>query len=524
MSKKHLLLILLVILLASAIRLYDPIFRSLWGDEGHSLYNALNISGNSLKNAINSLLMDTHLPSYFVALSVWINIFGISEYALRSLSVIFGILCVAIFYLFARELFEVKVALVSTFLLALSPLAVMHSQEIRMYSLLLLSCLLSSYFFWKLLSGKTGFLNILGYITFTALLLLTHIFSVLVVLSQFIFMLIDLKRTKDRSGFFLLVSLQAIVCLFILPFYMKIIITGLPAAMSGVVDMAFSSFPSCIKPFLFLFVLTLGETVAPWNLLFVLPAMAIFGALFLRTFGWLSDSRISYLMTSCLFPILFSAIFLRPTMPKYLIISLPFYLLLIGYSLMQVRSRALLYGLVLCLAIVQLFSVNNYYHLREFHNSNQIEPWRQVAGQIKDGFHKGDIILASDRYIVFQLLEYYLNGVSGSIYPIYSLQGAGLAHYAYEGNDPLYFGRKVKAGRIGELRYERIWFITHILDDRIFPKGYIAQVRSKMNFRYALRSEYKFVPYEETLASKLPIKRHEPGSARISVSLYVREK
>lgn len=516
MNRKYLWLLIFVFLLALIIRFYHPTFRSLWGDEAHSAYNAYSL-------LLGNLIKDSHLPIYFILLSMWIKLFGSGEYALRLLSIFIGILSVLTLYFFAKKLFNGKIALMGAFLLAISPLAVMHSQEIRMYGLMLFLSLLSSLCFWELLCGRKSFLNLMGYVIFTVLLALTHIYASLLLAAQFLFVLFDYWKEKDLRRFGLILLLQTLTGILISPVYVKIVSANLAAAVTGTADMAFSVFPWHLKLFLVFFVLSLGETVAPWNIAVALPAGLIFGYLFFRNFRWASDKKIAFFLIMCLFPILFSVIFLKPTMPKYLMVVLPFYLLLVGHSLMLVEGRYLRYFLISGIVVIQFFSIVNYFSLREYHNSNQIEPWRKVAALISEKFKKGDIIIASKYFTSYRLLNYYLNLLWGKDYPIFCLQKENYdPGSAKKGYYPL-FNLKGEEKDVKNIANPRIWFVTHILDDHTFPPGYVERYRLKIEPKYKLVMDKNYVPYEETLVSRLPIKRHQPGSSRIKISLYVRK-
>lgn len=89
-----------------------------------------------------------HPPFYYLVGWHWIRVFGDSVVAIRSLSVIFGLLMLGCLYWFCWELFEsTLVAWVAVGLVAISPFHVLYAQEAREYSLwaaliLLLSTLL----------------------------------------------------------------------------------------------------------------------------------------------------------------------------------------------------------------------------------------------------------------------------------------------------------------------------------------------------------------------------------------------
>jgi uncharacterized membrane protein len=84
-------------------------------------------------------------PLYFVMVRLWTQGFGYSVEAVRSLSVMLGILAIVAMYGLGLELFQsAPIALMAATLLAVSPFHVVYAQEARPYSLLTLMLLLSS--------------------------------------------------------------------------------------------------------------------------------------------------------------------------------------------------------------------------------------------------------------------------------------------------------------------------------------------------------------------------------------------
>lgn len=124
--------IILVLLLGLALRL-TALNQSLWLDEA---IGAIVVKSLSYQQIISQFMKgDNHPPLYYLALKVWSSLFGYSEIALRSLSIIFGIGTILLVYLIARELFKKDKFLVaiSIIFLATSPLHIYYSQEARMY-------------------------------------------------------------------------------------------------------------------------------------------------------------------------------------------------------------------------------------------------------------------------------------------------------------------------------------------------------------------------------------------------------
>ncbi|MGB9613002.1 MAG: glycosyltransferase family 39 protein [Candidatus Margulisiibacteriota bacterium] len=156
------------------------------------------------------------LASLFFLLSIWVKLFGASEYALRLFSILIGIGSILIFYCLAKRFFEEQAGLLGTFLLAISPLAVMYSQEIRMYGFVLLLSILSSLYFWKLLDRKRSMI-ILGYLVFTTLLILTHVFASLLLFSQFLFLIFDYWKKRDKVRFQTIILSQILIVFLAFP-------------------------------------------------------------------------------------------------------------------------------------------------------------------------------------------------------------------------------------------------------------------------------------------------------------------
>jgi 4-amino-4-deoxy-L-arabinose transferase-like glycosyltransferase len=134
-------LLVLLALVALALRIYKLDGQSLWYDEGFSVY----LARMDPAQIVARTAADIQPPLYYLLLHGWIHLFGDNEWAVRSLSVLWGVLAVPLMYILALKLFHSRLAgLLAAFLLAISPLHLWYGQEARMYSLLTFLCLLSS--------------------------------------------------------------------------------------------------------------------------------------------------------------------------------------------------------------------------------------------------------------------------------------------------------------------------------------------------------------------------------------------
>ncbi len=125
-------LLLLVLLLAVALRFYRLDAQSLWNDEGTSVAMAQR----DLATITRDAAYDIHPPLYYWLLSAWVRLFGPSEVAVRSLSALLGVALVALIYPLGYLLAGRWAGLASAFLAAINPFQVYYSQEARMYMLL----------------------------------------------------------------------------------------------------------------------------------------------------------------------------------------------------------------------------------------------------------------------------------------------------------------------------------------------------------------------------------------------------
>jgi uncharacterized membrane protein len=86
-----------------------------------------------------------HPPLYYLLVRLWIDCFGDSTIAIRSLSAIFSFMAIPCMYWLGRELFRsLSTSWLAVALLSVSPLHVLYAQEARQYSLWIVTILLSS--------------------------------------------------------------------------------------------------------------------------------------------------------------------------------------------------------------------------------------------------------------------------------------------------------------------------------------------------------------------------------------------
>jgi predicted membrane-bound mannosyltransferase len=153
-NKKLLFILAGVIVLAAVLRvigLNKP--EGLWYDEAVSFFGARNSFPFGIIGY--SLTADLQPPLYILILHIWMAIFGTADIALRALSALFGVLIVPVMYLAGKELSNKKTGLIAALLTALNALLIYYSQEVRIYSLVVLLASLSVLFLIKVNNDPT---------------------------------------------------------------------------------------------------------------------------------------------------------------------------------------------------------------------------------------------------------------------------------------------------------------------------------------------------------------------------------
>lgn len=177
------------------MRIWHLNYRPLWWDEGISIY----LAHQSIPAILADRAADVHPPLYFLLLRAWIALTGPSDVASRLLSVAFGVLSVPVLYILGRRLADVRVGRIAALLLALAPFHIAHSQEARMYTLVPLAALFSTYVLARL-ADDDNHVGRKGWPAYTAAILVgiyVHYYAAFVPLFHGVYLL--LHRRFDRS-------------------------------------------------------------------------------------------------------------------------------------------------------------------------------------------------------------------------------------------------------------------------------------------------------------------------------------
>jgi mannosyltransferase len=128
-------LLALVMLLAATLRAVHIGDAALWNDE---LFSRFYPETGLRFMWTEGFVLETTPPTYYSILLGWMRLFGSSEAALRSLSLLASVATLPLVFLLGREFLEPRGALLGTLVFAVLPMQVYYGQEARTYALMLL--------------------------------------------------------------------------------------------------------------------------------------------------------------------------------------------------------------------------------------------------------------------------------------------------------------------------------------------------------------------------------------------------
>jgi hypothetical protein len=171
--------------------------RDIWTDEA---FTASYIAHPSLSMVLDDVRKNEETPPvYFIVIWAWGKIFGASEVALRSFSVVAGLLAAFAFARFAQQKVTRFEAVIAVVLFALAPLVSTYMVEGRQYTLSLLLSVLCISIFERLYQSPEH-ITLLALYSITALtLFLTSYFSFAILAAHnVIWVVLLIRRPENR--------------------------------------------------------------------------------------------------------------------------------------------------------------------------------------------------------------------------------------------------------------------------------------------------------------------------------------
>ena len=216
-------------MIAAGMRFYQIGRPSLWWDEVLSIeiavgrgtvhdsfpdgvirYDQPNLLG--LSNAApwpqiwNHVQISSHPPLYYIVLRWWMDVLGNGPAAIRSLSAIFSLAGIILFFDLCRLLHGTKTALLAAAIMALAIGQIDIGQDARNYPMLILLALVCANLIIRIERNGPTLRRILGLCFSGSALLLTHYFAIPLYAVLFAYVIIRLRGRERRQTAGILVA------------------------------------------------------------------------------------------------------------------------------------------------------------------------------------------------------------------------------------------------------------------------------------------------------------------------------
>ena len=362
-------------LLGFALRFVYIGVPSLWLDEAISLEVA-RLDWHNFFRVISK--REINMSVYYFLLHFWI-FFGQSEFALRSLSALFGAITIPAIYALGTTLFCEATGIVAALLIAVNPAHISYSQSARGYALTIFLTVISSWLFVRAIENDSpaiwtaySLVNMCG--------LYSHVFFAWVVLVQ----LLSIVCVRDFSWRLARWSYAALVLSMVPLAYVEYLSQG--------THLSWLQRPSLVD--LFNSFINLGGRSG----MLLTGFLLFFAVLALSARKQARDERfptaIEFLTLWWILPIVltFAISFRYPLfVPRYLSISLPPLLLLSGRGIVRSRKKFLNFATVSAVLLVSAPAIGNYYD--DAKRNDQNNNWRDTALYMRGVLREGDALL-----------------------------------------------------------------------------------------------------------------------------------
>src|SRR5271165_6436427 len=392
-----------IVAVGAALRLVALGRKSFWLDEIASVWTA-RLPGPDFWSVLWH--SEGNMALYYLLLRSWLHL-GVGEAIVRTLSAIIGIASIPVMYALANRLFGERTARLATLFFALNGCAIAVSQEARGYSLLVLGVVASTYLFVRLVERPAMELAF-AYGAVTGLTLYCHYFGMLVPAAQAVslFALPPEKRPWKQ-----MVLPACVIALAAIPVLWMIHIQDIG-------HIAWVQKPSWLELYHLGVYLAAGGGKAVGAILLLVELSLL--ALFLRKLKVLWPERERdlgcwrySLVAGCLFTPAFISLLVSIVRPifyhRFLIISLPAWVLMTAVGAEGVRSRTWRAAAVVGVCVLSLASAITSY-------SRVQEDWRGVTRYLITEAHPEDRVLYYQGEGYFAV-ENYRNWLPGGSTP-----------------------------------------------------------------------------------------------------------
>lgn len=190
--------LVLILVVGAVLRFYKADVQSIWLDE---VFSMIHSNPDKSFSEIYAFIKayDPHPPLYYFLLHIFVKVFGYSTLNARLFSAVVGVAGIYYIYLLAKELSGKRVGLIAAALLCVNYFHIYYSQEVRMYTLLCVTTIISFYYLVKFIkspSVKTA--CIYGF--FASLMIYSQFFGLFTLMSQYVILLVFVLRPYNTTN------------------------------------------------------------------------------------------------------------------------------------------------------------------------------------------------------------------------------------------------------------------------------------------------------------------------------------
>jgi mannosyltransferase len=389
--------LLLITILAAALRFYKLAAWSFWIDEIFTINHAVRHYGNI------GLILD-HIPPdrNWVPISVILtaqvlNLLGINEWSARLVSVVIGVFTIPILYLPLRNTFGNQVMLIALLLLAISPWHIFWSQNARFYtSLLLLSTLALFAFFHAIEHDLPVYLLLFYILLYLASSERLTAFFIVPVVFGYIFSLwvLPIEKPKGLNRRTVLLSLLPLILFALLEVGRSVFLGS--SLTSSNLDIFFGQ--QNTTP------LRLTASIV-YRISIPVLILGLFGGIYSLTTKQRAGLFVFIGATLPVLVLIILSMFMF-AVDRYIFITLLPWLILCALAIKELFFQAKRLAVLLPFGILMIFvfsSMSDIYLYYQFQNGNRPN-WRDAYRYVEQNIKSGDIIYTTG----YPLGEYYL--------------------------------------------------------------------------------------------------------------------
>jgi uncharacterized membrane protein len=408
---------------------------------------------------------EANMALYYLLLRGWV-VFGHSEIALRSLSVILAVGALWVLIMLARSLLGRRTALIAGLVLAVNPLFIQFAQDVRGYSLALLLVSASSFFFVRGIQQVDPPPRFCwtAYTVVTALAAYTNFWAALVPVAQALSLgFLPPGRIPWRR---ILASAVALVVLLV-PLGLLIRSTdsaGVDWASGSSAGQLFTHIRSSV-PHAALDLLVLVAAVVVVAVVVLARRRPALGALFARQ--WPLVFALCWLVVPVGAVVMLSLVYKPLLVVRYLMVSLPAAVLLIALVIDRVASMARRGAVAIAAVVLVVVLGVSAAGAAQWYAKGGPQDFRSAVGYIADRAQPGDGVMVFAPYERIPV-EWYITqrpATERAAHPVYPATAWGV--------DPLYFDGAVTLGsgavQHAASRYHRIWLVSATADLSLYP-------------------------------------------------------